>query len=116
MVPVSRLLERIKFIKLKVTRSPELLLGAKEYTTAVDLWSVGCIFAELMSGEALFPGRGEIDQINRVNIHCTTLAPRLLNLTHIVQIFQLLGQPNDDTWPGYSHLPNVKSINPIGPP
>lgn len=48
-------------------RSPELLLGAKEYTTAVDVWSVGCIFAELMQKDALFPGRGEIDQIGRVS-------------------------------------------------
>jgi len=48
-------------------RSPELLLGATEYTTAVDMWSCGCIFAELIQKEALFPGRGEIDQINRVS-------------------------------------------------
>lgn len=48
-------------------RSPELLLGAKEYTTAVDMWSVGCIFAELLQKEPLFPGRGEIDQLNRVS-------------------------------------------------
>lgn len=47
-------------------RSPELLLGAKEYDTAVDLWSVGCIFAELLQNDPLFPGRGEIDQINKV--------------------------------------------------
>lgn len=47
-------------------RSPELLLGAKDYSTAVDVWSIGCIFAELMQKEALFPGRGEIDQLSRV--------------------------------------------------
>ncbi|KAK6904775.1 hypothetical protein I203_105591 [Kwoniella mangroviensis CBS 8507] len=76
-------------------RSPELLLGAKEYTTAVDLWSIGCIFAELMQGQPLFPGKGEIDQINR--------------------IFQLLGRPNDELWPEYSSLPLVSKINPIGP-
>ena len=61
-------------------RSPELLLGAKEYTTAVDMWSVGCIFAELLQKEALFPGRGEIDQINRVgslSYHAPYI-PRLL--------------------------------------
>lgn len=52
--------------ELKPHRSPELLLGAKDYNTAVDIWSVGCIFVELMQTEALFPGRGEIDQINRV--------------------------------------------------
>jgi cell division cycle 2-like protein len=48
-------------------RSPELLLGTTEYSTAVDMWSCGCIFAELLQKEALFPGRGEIDQINRVS-------------------------------------------------
>ncbi|WVQ82599.1 hypothetical protein IAT38_004729 [Cryptococcus sp. DSM 104549] len=76
-------------------RSPELLLGAKEYTTAVDMWSVGCIFAELMQGEPLFPGRGEIDQINR--------------------IYTLLGRPNAEMWPGYTSLPLVQKINPVGP-
>lgn len=48
-------------------RAPELLLGAKEYTTAIDMWSVGCIFAELLNNEALLPGRSEIDQLDRVN-------------------------------------------------
>lgn len=47
-------------------RSPELLLGAKEYSTAVDVWSVGCIFAELMQKTPLFQGRGEIDQVGKV--------------------------------------------------
>lgn len=48
-------------------RAPELLLGAKEYTTAIDMWSVGCIFAELLNNEALAPGRSEIDQLDRVS-------------------------------------------------
>ncbi|GHJ89195.1 hypothetical protein NliqN6_5597 [Naganishia liquefaciens] len=77
-------------------RSPELLLGAKDYSTAVDMWSVGCIFAELMQKQPLFPGRGEIDQIGL--------------------IFKLLGRPNEQVWPGYSKLPLTKSINAIGPP
>ncbi|KAK4686988.1 hypothetical protein P7C73_g3139, partial [Tremellales sp. Uapishka_1] len=55
-------------------RAPELLLESKDYTTAVDVWSIGCIFAELMQKEALFPGRGEIDQINRVR-SSTSLSP-----------------------------------------
>ncbi|KAL7420198.1 hypothetical protein Q5752_005164 [Cryptotrichosporon argae] len=76
-------------------RAPELLLGTKEYTTAIDVWSIGCIFAELIQKEPLFPGRGELDQLNK--------------------IFSLLGKPNDDVWPGFSRLPNAKSINAIGP-
>jgi len=47
-------------------RAPELLLGAKEYSTAIDVWSIGCIFAELVNKEPLFPGKGEIDQISKV--------------------------------------------------
>jgi cell division cycle 2-like protein len=87
-------------------RAPELLLGAKEYTTAIDMWSIGCIFAELIQKDPLFPGRGEIDQLSRVG-----LPPE----RSLHQIFNLLGKPNDDMWPGFSRLPNAKSINPVGP-
>lgn len=49
-----------------------------------------CIFAELLRMEALFPGKSEIDQLNR--------------------IFKELGTPNDRIWPGYSKLPMVQKI------
>ncbi|XP_014210261.1 cyclin-dependent kinase 11B isoform X2 [Copidosoma floridanum] len=71
-------------------RAPELLLGAKEYSTPIDMWSVGCIFAELLRMEALFPGKSEIELLNR--------------------IFKELGTPSDRVWPGYSKLPMVKKI------
>lgn len=74
-------------------RAPELLLGTKEYSTHIDLWSVGCIFAELLTMKPLFPGKSEIDQINR--------------------IFKDLGTPSDKIWPGppsYSELPAVKKM------
>ncbi|CAO0797791.1 unnamed protein product [Mucor circinelloides] len=77
-------------------RAPELLLGAKEYTTAIDMWSVGCIFAELLNNEALLPGRSEIDQLDR--------------------IFKLLGSPTEEIWPGYSQLPHAKNIAPVYQP
>src|SRR3954467_370566 len=41
-------------------RPPELLLGATEYDVAVDLWSAGCILAELLSGKPIMPGRTEV--------------------------------------------------------
>ena len=65
-------------------------LGAERYDTAIDIWSVGCIFAELINKEPLFCGKNETDQI--------------------MKIFKLLGQPNEDIWPEYSRLPNAKSI------
>lgn len=47
-------------------RAPEILLGVIEYSTAVDLWSVGCIFAELLLFKPLFRGGYEIDQIFQI--------------------------------------------------
>ncbi|XP_072380035.1 uncharacterized protein Pitslre isoform X1 [Diabrotica undecimpunctata] len=71
-------------------RAPELLLCAKEYSTPIDLWSVGCIFAELLLMNALFPGKSEVDQLNR--------------------IFKDLGTPNEKIWPGFNQLPAVKKM------
>jgi cell division cycle 2-like protein len=71
-------------------RAPELLLGCKEYSCPIDVWSVGCIFAELLAMTALFPGKSEVDQLNR--------------------IFKDLGTPNERIWPGYDQLPLVKKM------
>ncbi|RPB19063.1 kinase-like protein [Terfezia boudieri ATCC MYA-4762] len=71
-------------------RPPELLLGARKYGPEVDMWSVGCIFAELLTREAIFPGASEVDQILR--------------------IFALLGVPTAASWPGYRRLPHAKVL------
>lgn len=47
-------------------RAPEILLGCREYATPVDMWSVGCIFSELVTRRPLFPGDSEIDQLFRI--------------------------------------------------
>lgn len=47
-------------------RAPEILLGGKHYSPAVDMWSIGCIFAELCNRQALFPGDSEIDQLFKI--------------------------------------------------
>lgn len=47
-------------ICLCLNRPPELLLGATKYGPAVDMWSVGCIFAELLHGKPIFPGKDEV--------------------------------------------------------
>ncbi|KAF9466772.1 Pkinase-domain-containing protein [Collybia nuda] len=74
-------------------RAPEVLLGSRHYSTAIDMWSVGCIFAEMaMQGSPLFPGDSEIDQI--------------------FKIFRILGTPNEDIWPGVSGLPDYKPTFP----
>ncbi|XP_077210359.1 cell division control protein 2 homolog D-like [Tasmannia lanceolata] len=67
-------------------RAPEVLLGATHYSTPVDVWSVGCIFAELVTTRALFQGDSELQQL--------------------LHIFRLLGTPNEEVWPGVSELRN----------
>jgi cell division cycle 2-like protein len=47
-------------------RSPELLLGIKEYSTPIDMWSVGCIMAEFLVMKAIWQGKSEIDQLQKI--------------------------------------------------
>lgn len=74
-------------------RAPEILLGGRHYSTAVDMWSVGCILAEMAQGNALFPGDSEIDELFR--------------------IFRILGTPTPDTWPSVKEFPDYKPTFPM---
>jgi cyclin-dependent kinase 2 len=47
-------------------KAPEILLGARQYSTPVDVWSVGCIFAEMVKQKPLFPGDSEIDELFKI--------------------------------------------------
>jgi len=73
-------------------RAPEILLGYSQYSTPVDIWSVGCIFAEMSNKTALFPGDAEIDEL--------------------FKIFKVMGTPNDQTWPGVNQMPEFKMTFP----
>lgn len=66
-------------------RPPELLLGAVQYGPAIDMWSAGCILAELLVGRAIFPGKNEIDQLE--------------------MIFKLCGTPFDQGWNEVEKMP-----------
>jgi serine/threonine protein kinase len=48
-------------------RPPELLLGSTKYGPAVDMWSVGCIFAELLNGKPILPGKNEVQSYEASN-------------------------------------------------
>ncbi|KAI1413749.1 kinase-like protein [Hypoxylon sp. FL1857] len=82
-----------KLTQLVVTlwyRAPELLLGAKTYGAAIDMWSVGCIFGELLTREPLLQGKTEVDELSK--------------------IFELCGIPTDESWPGFRRLPNARHL------
>lgn len=73
-------------------RAPELLLGLNEYSTPIDIWSIGCIFAELFLKQPLFKGDNEIDQL--------------------LKIFSILGTPDKDIWPEFETMPNYSPVFP----
>ena len=73
-------------------RAPEILLGQQQYSTPVDMWSIGTIFAEMVMKCPLYPGDSEIDEL--------------------FKIFRTLGTPNEELWPGVSKLPDYKPTFP----
>ena len=76
-------------------RAPDVLMGSKHYSTSVDMWSVGCIFAEMANGRPLFPGTSERDQLLR--------------------IFKALGTPSVEDFPGIVDLPKYDPMTPVHP-
>lgn len=58
-------------------RPLEVIFGEEKYTTAVDMWSLGCILAEIMTKTPLFPGRDDFDQVNKIVDICGTPSSEL---------------------------------------
>ncbi|KAI4455066.1 cell division protein kinase [Holotrichia oblita] len=73
-------------------RAPEVLLGSPRYSCPIDVWSMGCIFSEMITRRALFQGDSEIDQLFR--------------------IFRVLKTPTEETWPGVSSCPDYQTTFP----
>ncbi len=69
-------------------RAPDVLLGSRTYNTSIDIWSAGCIMAEMYTGRPLFPGTTNDDQLQK--------------------IFRLMGTPSERSWPGISQFPEYK--------
>lgn len=72
-------------------RAPELLYASTNYDFGVDVWAAGAVLAELMLLAPLFPGKNDIDQMFKV--------------------FQIMGSPNTETWPGVRSLPDYGKVN-----
>lgn len=79
-----------------IYRAPEVLLGMVNYSTKVDIWSLGCVLVEILVGEPLF---------------CTAKTPQHL----IDQIFTRMGTPNETSWPGVTSLQYYEELNPKKP-
>ncbi|GJQ11307.1 hypothetical protein GpartN1_g3098.t1 [Galdieria partita] len=72
-------------------RAPELLLGTTDYSWPIDMWSVGCLMAEILMRKPPFAGRDEIEQLD--------------------MIFRVLGTPTEDVWPEWTSLPKAEMFS-----
>ena len=70
----------ISYICSRYYRAPELIFGATDYTTAIDIWSLGCVMAELLLGQPLFPGESGVDQLVEI-IKAGAYTPSLFSST-----------------------------------
>eukprot|EP00947_MAST-08B_sp_MAST-8B-sp1_P000814 g814.t1 len=77
-------------------RAPDVLMGSRTYSTPVDLWSIGCIFAEMANGRPLFAGTSVKDQLDK--------------------IFRLMGTPNEEIYPAIKELPDYNPEFRVYPP
>ncbi|KAI9786860.1 MAG: serine/threonine protein kinase, CMGC, CDC2/CDK sub [Geoglossum umbratile] len=87
-----------EYTNLVVTRwyrPPELLLGLRKYTTAIDMWGVGCVFGEMFVRRPILAGKSDINQLQ--------------------MIFELVGTPTEDTMPGWSALPGCEGVKDFKP-
>ncbi|KAG5519811.1 hypothetical protein PMAC_000084 [Pneumocystis sp. 'macacae'] len=89
----NSIIDRREYTNCVVTRwyrPPELLLGEKKYTAAIDMWGAGCVFGEMYKQKPILQGKSDIDQL--------------------AIIFQICGSPTDFTMPGWQNLPGSESI------
>ena len=99
--PLNSLFNGDKVVVTIWYRAPELLLGSRHYTPAVDMWAVGCIFAELLSLRPIFKGE-------EVKMDSKKLVPFQRN--QMQKIVEILGMPNKEKWPGLIHQPEYGQL------
>lgn len=88
-------------------RAPELLLGSKHYTPAIDMWAVGCIFAELLSLRPIFKGE-------EAKMDSKKTAPFQRN--QMQKIVDIMGLPTKDRWPFLSSMPDYSQLSSLQSP
>ncbi|XP_078660264.1 uncharacterized protein LOC144904952 isoform X2 [Branchiostoma floridae x Branchiostoma belcheri] len=89
------------YVATRWYRAPELLVGDTKYGRAVDIWAVGCLLAEMLTGEPLFPGDSDIDQLYHITKCLGNLTQRHREIFHKNPLF--VGM----------RLPEVKDVDPV---
>jgi len=88
-------------------RAPELILGSYHYTPAIDLWAIGCIFAELLSLRPIFKGE-EAKMDNKKTVP--------FQRNQMQKIVEIMGMPTRDRWPLITAMPDYPQLSSVRPP
>lgn len=99
--PLTSLFSGDKVVVTIWYRSPDLLLGSKHYTPSIDLWAVGCIFAELLSLRPIFKGE-------EAKMDSKKTVPFQRN--QMIKIMEVLGIPTKEDWPGIIEMPEYAQL------
>lgn len=100
--PLQSLFSGDKVVVTIWYRAPELLLGSRHYTPAVDLWAVGCIFAELLSLRPIFKGEeAKMDSKKTVPFQRNQMQ----------KIVEIVGMPSADRWPLLTAMPDYAQLS-----
>ncbi|XP_074659231.1 cyclin-dependent kinase-like 1 isoform X2 [Tubulanus polymorphus] len=96
------------YVATRWYRSPELLVGDTVYGPPVDIWAIGCVFAELLTGQALWPGRSDVDQLYLIRKTLGDLIPRHMEIFSTNTFFHGLTIPEPDVMEPLSvKIPNI---------
>lgn len=98
-------------------RAPELLLGAHHYGPAIDIWAIGCIFAEMYLKKPLFQGNPDsVDVCDLLFCFFLSINRLLINpfpflqQDQILKTIEILGIPTPEVWPNITHLPDYPKL------
>ncbi|XP_063978078.1 cyclin-dependent kinase-like 1 isoform X2 [Diachasmimorpha longicaudata] len=86
-----------EYVATRWYRAPELLVGDTQYGTPVDVWAIGCVFAELIRGEALWPGKSDVDQLYLIRRTLGDLLPRHMTIFQQNEFFAGVILPTPQT-------------------
>ncbi|KAJ5940633.1 hypothetical protein N7516_000801 [Penicillium verrucosum] len=99
--PLNSLFSGDKVVVTIWYRAPELLMGSRHYTPAVDMWAIGCIFAELLSLRPIFKGE-------EAKMDSKKTVPFQRN--QMMKIVEILGLPRKESWPGLASMPEYSQL------
>ncbi|XP_058799841.1 cyclin-dependent kinase-like 4 isoform X2 [Phymastichus coffea] len=86
-----------EYVATRWYRAPELLVGDTQYGRPVDVWAIGCVFAELVRGEALWPGKSDVDQLYLIRRTLGELLPRHVSIFQQNEFFAGVALPTPQT-------------------